>query len=176
MDREGYAVLIPNTIDRVNPRGVRRSQAYARLVDGLVRFAHAQTRGPVFLLGTSQGSIAAMNGAANVVPGAIAGMVLTESVSRMGGSHETVFGADPRDVTAPAPVVANRDDACDVAPLEDAPRIAAATSHSSEVRILAVEGGITKSRKACGALTPHGYYGIEAPVIDQINQWMQAHA
>jgi hypothetical protein len=159
---KGYAVLIPNTIDRVNPRGVRSSQAYARPIDGLVRFAHAQTWGLVFLLGTSQGSIA--------------GMVLTESVSRMGGSHETVFGADPRDATAPALAVANRDDACDIAPPEDAPRIAAAMSHSRDVHILPVADGITKSRKACGALTPHGYYGIEAPVIDQINQWMQAHA
>ncbi|MEI9983941.1 MAG: alpha/beta hydrolase [Aliidongia sp.] len=172
----GYAVLIPDTIDRVNLRGLRSSPAYARLVDRLVGFAHAQAQGPVYLLGTSQGSIAAMNGAAHAAPGAIAGVVLTESVSRMGGSHETVFSADPQDVTAPALVVANRDDACDVAPPEDAPRIAAAMSRSRDVHILPVAGGITKSRKACGSLTPHGYYGIEVPVIDQISQWMRAHA
>jgi hypothetical protein len=173
---KGYAVLIPDTIDRANLRGLRSSPPYARLIDGLVRFAHAQMQGPVFLLGTSEGSIAAMNGAAHDEPGAIAGVVLTESVSRMGVSGETVFSADPQDVTVPALVVANRDDACDVAPPEDAPRIAAAMSHSSDVRILPVAGGITKSRKACGSLTPHGYYGIEAPVIDQISQWMETHA
>jgi MFS family permease len=173
---KGYAVLIPDTIDRANLRGVRSSPAYARLVDNRVRFAHAQIQGPVFLRGTSQGSIAAMNGAAHVAPGAIAGVVLTESVSRMGGSHETVFSADPHYVTAPALVVANRDDACDVASPEDAPRIAAAMSRSRDVRILQVAGVITQSRRACGSLPPHGYYGIEATVIDQISQWMQAHA
>ncbi len=172
----GYAVLIPDTIDRANLRGVRSSPEYGRLVDGLIGFAHTQARGPVFLLGTSQGSIAAMNGAAHAAPGSVAGVVLTESVSRMGGSHETVFSADPQNVTAPALIVANRDDSCDVAPPEDAPRIAAAMIHSRDVRVLPVAGGITKSRKACGSLTPHGYYGIETPVIEQISQWMHAHA
>ena len=173
---KGYAVLIPDTIDRANLRGVRSSPEYARLVDGLVGFAHAQARGPVFLLGTSQGSISAMNGAAHAAPGSVAGVVLTESVSRMGGSHETVFSADPQGVTAPALVVANRDDACDVAPPEDAPRIAAAMTRSRNVSVLQVAGGMTRSRKACGSLTPHGYYGIETQVVDQISRWMQAHA
>jgi hypothetical protein len=172
----GYAVLIPDTIDHANLRGVRSSPGYGRLVDGLIGFAHTQARGPVFLLGTSQGSIAAMNGAAHAAPGSIAGVVLTESVSRMGASGETVFSTDLQDVTAPALVVANRDDACDVAPPEDAPRIAAAMTHSPDVRVLAVAGGITKSIKACGSLTPHGYFGIEMSVVEQISQWMRAHA
>jgi hypothetical protein len=172
----GYAVLILDTIDRANLRGVRSSPAYGRLVDGVVGFTHTQARGPVFLLGTSQGSIAAMNGAAHAPPGSIAGVVLTESVSRIGASGETVFSADPQDVTVPALVVANRDDACDVAPPEDAPRIAVAMTHSPDVRVLAVAGGITRSIKACGSLTPHGYYGIEMPVVEQISQWMRAHA
>jgi hypothetical protein len=172
----GYAVLIPDTIDGANLRGVRSSPEYARLIDGLVEFSHAQARGPVFLLGTSQGSIAAMNGAAHAAPGSVAGVVLTESVSRLGGSHETVFNADPQDVTAPALVVSNQDDACDVAPPEDAPRIAAAMTHSRDVSVLTVAGGFTKSRNACGSLTPHGYYGIEAQVIEKISQWMRAHA
>ncbi len=172
----GYAILIPDTIDHANLRGVRSSPAYADLIGRVVRFAHNQWPGPVFLLGTSQGSIAAMNGAAHATPGSIAGVVLTESVSRMGGSHETVFSASPRDVTAPALIVANRDDTCDVAPPEDAPRIAAAMTRAHDVRVLFLAGGIMKSHRVCGSLTPHGYYGIEAAVIDRIDQWMQSHA
>jgi hypothetical protein len=172
---KGYAVLIPDTIDRANLRGVRSSPQYASLVDGLVGFAHTQAPGPVFLLGTSQGSIAAMNGAAHARPGSLAGVVLTESVSRLGGSQETVFSADPGDVRVPALVVANRDDQCDVAPPQDAPKIAAAMTHSRDVRVLNVAGGIQQSRKACGSLTPHGYFGIETQVVDAISDWMRAH-
>jgi hypothetical protein len=171
--QRGYAVLIPDTVDRANLRGLRSSPRYAALVLDLVRVAHEKATGPVFLLGTSQGSIAAMNGAAHAPSGAIAGVVLTESVSRMGGSGETVFSADPQDVRAPALVVANQDDQCNVAPPEDAPRIAAAMKHSASVRVLSVAGGVQQSRRPCGSLSPHGYFGIEPEVISQIDRWMQ---
>jgi rhodanese-related sulfurtransferase len=170
----GYAVVIPDTIDRANLRGLRSSPAYAALIGRLVAFAHAQARAPVFLIGTSQGAIAAMNGAAHAAPGSIAGVVLSESVSRMGHSGETVFSADPGAVRVPALVVANRDDQCDVAPPEDAPKIAAAMTGSPDVRVLYVAGGIARSAKACGSLSPHGYYGIEGAVIGLIDSWMRA--
>ena len=170
----GYAVLIPDALDHANLRGVRSLPEYAALVADLVAYAHTRASAPVFLLGTSQGSIAAMNGAAHAKPGDIAGVILTESVSRMGGSHETVFDASPADVRVPALVVANHDDACNVAPPEDAPRIAAAMSHSPKVQIEYVSGGISHSHKACGSLTPHGYYGIEQTVVNLIARWMAA--
>jgi pimeloyl-ACP methyl ester carboxylesterase len=172
---KGYTVLIPDTVDRTNLRGLRSSSEYANLVEALIGFAHAQAVAPVFLLGTSQGSIAAMNGAAHAPAGALAGIVLTESVSRMGGSHETVFDAYPADVRVPALVVANRDDRCDVAPPQDAARIAGAMTRSPDVHVLDVAGGVTSSKNDCGSLSPHGYYGIEAKVIDAIGRWLDAH-
>ncbi len=171
----GYSVVIPDTVDRANLRGMRSSLEYAGLVADLVAFAQKNLGGPVFLLGTSQGSIAAMNGAAHAKHGSISGVVLTESVSVMGGSGETVFSADPRDVRVPALVVANRDDRCDVAPPGAAPRIAAALSASPDVYVLHVAGGTSESRKACGSLTPHGYYGIEQDVVSRIVEWLDRH-
>jgi hypothetical protein len=169
----GYAVVIADALDHENMRGLRSSPQYAGVVDALVEFARGKVTGPVFLLGTSQGSIAAMNGAAHARPGQLAGVVLTESVSRLGGSHETVFDADPADVRVSALVVANRDDACDVAPPSDAPKIARSMTKAPDVRVLYVSGGVNRSRKACGSLTPHGYYGIEQSVVTQIADWMQ---
>ncbi len=171
----GYGVLLPDTIDRTNLRGLRSSPAYAQMVGALVDLAHRQAPGPIFLLGTSQGSIAAMNGASHARPGSIAGVVLTESVSVMGGSGETVFDADPRQVRAPTLIVANRDDRCTVAPPGAAPRIAAAMTGSRDVRVLMVSGGVRRSRKDCGSLTPHGYFGIERQVVNAISTWMDMH-
>ncbi|MDE1150166.1 MAG: alpha/beta hydrolase [Azospirillaceae bacterium] len=169
----GYAVLIPDAPGGDNLRGARSTTAFATWVASLASFAHAQSSAPVFLVGTSQGSIAAMNGAAHV--DGLAGVVLTESVSRLGGSHETVFDADPAAVRIPALVVANRDDRCRVAPPEDAPRIATALSNTPDVRVLTVNGGEQRSRDDCGSLTPHGYYGIEIKVIDGIVAWLDVH-
>jgi hypothetical protein len=171
----GYAVIIPDALNHEDLRGLRASSEYAAVVDSLVAFAHTRVSdGPVFLVGTSQGSIAAMNGAAHVQAGQLAGVVLTESVSRLGGSHETVFDADPAGVQVPALVVANRDDACNVAPPVDAPRIASSMTNSPGVRVLYVSGGVSRTSNACEALTPHGYYGIEQQVVAQIVDWMQA--
>lgn len=172
----GYAVLIPDAVDQKNLRGMRSSPVYGRLVDGLAAYARDQAPAPIFLVGTSQGTIAAMNGAAHARAGLIAGLVLTESVSVPGRrSTETVFNADPVGVRVPVLVVANRDDACDVAPPEMAPRIAAAMTHSPSVRVLTVRGGMQRSNTACSSLSPHGYYGIEKEVVGGIVGWLQTH-
>ena len=131
---QGFAVIIPDALEGQNMRGLRSSAAYAQVVVALVDFAHAQTPGPVFLVGTSQGSIAAMNGAAYLLAPALAGVVLTESVSRKSKSGETVFDASPGQVTVPALIVANKDSACRVAPAEDAPLIAAALTRAPEAK------------------------------------------
>ena len=171
----GYALVIPDAAGTDDLRGRRSSPRYADIVRALVTFARSQNRKPVFLLGTSQGSIAAMNGAAHMRDGEIAGLVLTESVSRLGGSGETVFDAHPADVNVPALVVANRDDACFVAPPGDAPRIAAGMAHSPDAQVLFVSGGALKSRD-CGSLSPHGYYGIEEKVVSAVGSWLGAHS
>jgi len=173
--RRGFTVLIPDTIGHANLRGIRSSPGYASVVNDLVKLAHRQVNGPVFLLGTSQGSIAAVNAAAHATAGTIAGVVLTESVSVMGGSGETVFSASPELVRAPALIVANRDDQCNVAPPEAASQIARAMTMSRDVQVLMVTGGSNRSAKNCGSLTPHGYYGIEDQVIAKISRWMDAH-
>jgi hypothetical protein len=174
----GYAVLIPDTIEHANLRGQRSAPRYAQVVTDLITYARSSLAPPavlpVFLLGASQGSIAAMNGAAHATPGTLAGVVLTESVSMVGGSHETVFDAAPDRVGVPALVVANTDDRCDVAPPSMAPRIAAAMTNSPNVEVKTISGGETKSATACGSRTPHGYYGIEDRVVDLIARWMDA--
>ena len=171
----GYAVLIPDAIGGAGLRGRRSSPAYAAVVASLVALARRQSGGPVFLLGTSQGAIAAMNGAAHAEPGTLAGVVLTESVAVLGGSRETVFDADPAGVRVPALVVANTDDRCDVAPPSAAPKIAAAMSHAPSAEVLTVTGGSARSPTPCGSLTPHGYDGIEGHVVDAISRWMRSH-
>jgi hypothetical protein len=171
----GYAVLIPDTIDRSNLRGLRSSPEYAAVVASLIGFAHNQVSGPVFLLGTSQGAIAAMNGASHASPGSLSGVILSESVSVIGGSHETVFDGDPQNVRVPALVLANEDDRCDVAPPAMAPKIASAMTNSPDVKIEMLSGGITNSSQDCSSLGPHGYYGIEEKAVGIIDNWIKSH-
>jgi pimeloyl-ACP methyl ester carboxylesterase len=173
--KRGYAVIIPDAPGGRNMRGERSSPEFADLVRDLVRFAHSKVAGPVFLLGTSQGTIAAMNGASQLSKGQITGVVLTESVSRPGRkSRETVFDAAPDRVAVPVLVVANRDSRCRVAPASDARRVADAMTHSPEVKVLYLRGGELRSTD-CGSQSPHGYWGIEDAVVDAIATWLDTH-
>ena len=177
----GYAVLIPDAVGGADLRGVRSFQAYGVLVGRMVEYARRLASAPVVLLGTSQGTIAATNGAASVAhdadPAVLAALVLTETVSRAGRlSAETVFDAHPSLVRVPTLIVANQDDACDVAPPQAAERIAAAFTTAPRVDVAKVSGGIRRSDQACGSRSPHGYDGIAGRVVDLIDTWLSGLA
>jgi len=172
---KGYGVMIVDAIDGRSLRGQRSTAAYAAVTRHILAYAKEVADGrPVWVMGTSQGSIAAMNAAAHADAGALAGLVLTESVSVLGGSHETVFSAHPAAVTIPALVVANRADRCKVAPPDMGDAIVRSMT-GTRARLQMVDGGIAQSRDECASLTPHGYDGIESSVVDDIANWM-AHA
>ncbi|WP_200945800.1 alpha/beta hydrolase [Burkholderia sp. Leaf177] len=168
----GYGVLLIDALDHQSMRGQRSSAAYAEVIAKVIAYARETTRAPLWVLGTSQGSIAAMNAASHAGQNEIAGLILTESVSILGGSHETVFDAHPGNVRVPSLIVANRDDQCKVAPPSMANAIAQSI-HDAPVAILRVSGGVQRSQDDCGSLSPHGYYGIEEKVVDGIVDWMQ---
>ncbi len=116
-----------------------------------------------------------MNGAAHASPGSLSGVILSESVSVIGGSHETVFDANPQNVRVPALVLANNDDLCGVAPPTMAPTIASAMANSPDVKIAMLSGGIANSSRDCSSLSPHGYYGIEEKAVSVIDNWIKNH-
>ncbi|GAB7522323.1 hypothetical protein PBS_13070 [Paraburkholderia sp. 2C] len=169
--QRGYGVVIVDAIDHQSMRGKRSTPEYAAVTQKILAFAHSVSNVPVWVMGTSQGSIAAMNAASHTGHQALAGVMLTESVSVLGKSHETVFDASPQDVRVPALVVANRDDRCSVAPPSKANEIADAMRNAPSA-VLFVEGGIAKSSNACSSRSPHGYWGIDEKVVDDIDKWM----
>ena len=184
----GYAVIITDTLTHNSPqtqtslrahttlRGTRSSPAYGELVVSLARYARTQHAGPVFLVGTSQGTIAATNGAARASAGLIAGLVLTETVALPGHlSTETVFDAYPQNVRVPVLIIANQEDACPVASPRMATQIAQAMTHAPEVRLLSVSGGPEHATKPCSSRSAHGYEGMETSVSCMILSWLQAH-
>lgn len=169
----GFALVIVDAVDGQNLRGARASPAYKRIVSAIAALARKETGRPVFLMGTSQGTIAAMNGAAGAED--IAGLVLTESVSRLGASGETVFSADPAVVTAPTLIIANAADTCPVTPPADAARIAESLTHARTVKVVTVSGGTGGGAgRACKSLSPHGYRGMEDEVVTIIAGWIDA--
>ncbi len=152
--------------------GQRHTPAYAQTIGRAIDALRARTGAPIWLIGTSQGAIAAANGAAHL-PGRVAGVVLTSSVAGRSASGETVFDSDLGAVAVPALIIANRGDTCASAGPGFAPQILAALAHAPKKEIIYVESQQLQS-PPCEALSPHGYLGIEGDVVQRIAGWIRA--
>jgi hypothetical protein len=125
---------------------------------------------PVFLIGTSRGTISAAALGARLGPGA-AGAILTSMMFRQA----------PRKSKEPGPGLSNFDfatikipilfahhvsDQCEVTPYSDAARL------SDKYPLITVYGGAPPQSGPCDALSAHGYLGKEAETVEQIVNWM----
>ncbi len=128
------------------------------------RFAQA----PVFLVGTSRGTVSAAALAASL--GArIRGVALTSAVTvaDRGGPGLSAFDFSTIDV--PVLVVHHRDDGCRSSPYSGAARLA------KRFPLVSVGGGDPQQSDACEPQSPHGYLGRDAAVMGAIRDWMLGH-
>ena len=146
----------------------RASAEHATDIGAVVELAKSHAPAPVWLIGTSRGSVSAANGAA-ALGKRIGGVVLTSSVWAQG------MAAIPLEkIVVPVLVVHNRDDGCHESPFSGADSAMARMTGAPARQFLAVSGGISRS-DACHALSPHGYLGIEAQVMAPMADWIRAH-
>jgi hypothetical protein len=152
--------------------GQRAQPGYATALGAAVDFARSRANLPVWLVGTSMGSIAAVNGAARL-GGKVSGIVLTSSVTQPNRSGETVFSAGPNSVAVPALVIGNTGDTCRSSPPGDAQNLANAMATSPRKQVIFVASSAIQG-DPCEALSPHGYLGIEGSVVRQMASWIGA--
>jgi pimeloyl-ACP methyl ester carboxylesterase len=169
---KGFAVAILGPPNGISLLGQRHTPAYADAISRAVDFARTRANAPLWLVGTSQGSTAAANGAAHLGH-KVAGVVLTSSVTRQNNSGESVFDSEPGAIVVPALIVANQGDTCPSTPAADATTIAAALSRSPRKEVIYVQSDQTLSLP-CEGMSPHGYFGIEAEVVQRISDWIRA--
>lgn len=134
---------------------------------------------PVWLIGTSKGTISAANVAVRLPKGKGAdGLVLTSTITRPAGRNsgpggqQTVFDFDLDSVTIPTLIVGHRADACFVTPFADAESLRGKFTKAPRTGLLGFSGGSTPESSDCEALAAHGYFGIEREVVDAIADWI----
>lgn len=124
---------------------------------------------PVWLVGTSRGTISAASVAARLGLAQVAGLVLTSTV------WPDVLRLAPLDrIAVPTLLLHNRDDACRESPPGSTEAGLAALSHAPVRQVIMVSGGLSRSTP-CEALSPHGYYGIEDRAVAPIVEWIMSH-
>jgi pimeloyl-ACP methyl ester carboxylesterase len=155
----------------------RSTAAHAQDVQAVIEALRRLSPAPVWLVGTSMGSVSAANAAGRLAgtPAAPDGLVLTSSVTRSGRrERESLSDVRLGAVTAPTLIVHHKDDACPVTPYRDAAALPRELKASARVALLTIEGGDPAQSGACEPLSAHGFFGLDAGVIEHIARWMGA--
>jgi len=173
---EGFLVAVPDvpSDQAAGLGGFRLSAEHARDIAEIVGWLRTQGPAPIWLVGTSRGTLSAALGAA-LAPG-VHGLVLTSAVTRNAPAEPgTVFSVGLDRITVPTLVVNHRDDGCFVAVPDDAPRVLDALTHAPVKGAALYDGGAPARSGPCDALSPHGYFGIEPKVVTGIADWIKRH-
>lgn len=126
--------------------------------------------GPVWLVGTSRGTVSA-TAAAIRLQAQIAGLVLSSSVVS-GHKAGAVPGQDLAAIRVPVLVLHHARDACPVCRPAEVPAILKGLTHAPVKKLMMVDDGAGPTGEACAALHWHGYIGMEREAVDLITGWI----
>jgi len=151
---------------------VRVGDLHAADNDAVFQAIQAKSPLPLWLVGTSMGTISAAAAAIRGTRGQIAGVVLTSSVTgyKMAGA---VPRQDLSKIKVPTLVVHHARDGCRVCTPYEAKAIPAALKNAPMKALLLIQEGAGETGDPCEALHFHGYIGAEQSVVDQIARWIQ---
>jgi pimeloyl-ACP methyl ester carboxylesterase len=176
--REGFLVGILDTPSD-HPRGMwnfRTTKEHAADVKQAIAAMREIAKVPVWLVGTSMGTLSAANGAARITEGGPDGIVLTSSVTGTSKvSYETVLHGRLEDIRVPTLVVHHKADTCQASPYSGAESIMKALKRAPVKELMTFEGGSPPISPPCEAKAAHGYLGLEPQVVSAIGAWIRAH-
>jgi len=171
--KAGFNVALmgnPRDMPRMLP-AFRQSPEHFNDVRSVVEDIRSRSDVPVWLVGTSQGTISAA--AAGIALGAaIEGVVLTASLT--GQQHGGSVSDLPLDqLRVPVLVHQHAKDSCKLTPPYLAERLMGKLTAARVKKYMLVDGGKNPTGDPCQALHYHGYIGMEAEAVAQIASWIQ---
>ena len=156
----------------------RTSADHAADIRAVIAALRRHSSGPVFLIGTSRGTISAAGIAAHLAPGELGGIVLTATVTRYNRARDKdrVQSVKLEKIRVPVLLAHHQDDACYVTLVEDLPALAKEFTGAPRVEIKVYRGGGNYRGSECGARAAHGFRGIEKRVVRELAAWIHTIA
>ena len=172
----GFLVAVVDAPSDRGDRGLaqfRTSAAHAQDIAAVIAELRRLAGKPVWLVGTSMGTLSAANAAARI-PEAADGLVLTSSVTRRSKSNpDTLMDVDLAEIRLPTLFAHHKNDACKVTPYVDIPGAMRQLKRAPKVELLSFNGGSIPRSGPCDPLSAHGFLGIELEVVDAIAGWIK---
>ncbi len=162
--------------------GFRVTASHSADLAQLIADLRRRTGAAVWLVGTSRGSISAVNAASQLAgPAAIDGLVLTSALmsghngGRKSWLAQTVFDLPLEAIRVPVLVVGHEGDGCPRSPPRLMGQITARTNAERE-QVVTVTGGSIRTGPgvdACEGRAPHGFVDQEAEVVAGIARFIR---
>lgn len=153
--------------------GLRLSATHAAELQGFINAAANRWGKPVWVVGTSAGSISTVTaGGFQPALAGLRGVVLTSPVTVLSSVNQATFNLYASRITLPTMVVWHRDDHCSASPpAGSAVLFNTIPSAGRAYRIF--EHGHSVATDPCGAFSEHGYAGIEEEVVKAIAEFVR---
>ena len=137
----------------------------------VVAFLKKDTGVPVWIVGTSMGTISATAVATIVGKEEVSGIVLTSSITqkRIGAVPEQNLEA----IRLPVLVVHHEFDECKICVPSEVSQIIRGLKNAPIKKDVYVKGGVNPTGNPCEALHRHGFIGMEKEVVDLISAWIK---
>jgi pimeloyl-ACP methyl ester carboxylesterase len=150
----------------------RTSDTHLQDVKAVLEWVKAQDAAPIWVMGTSRGSISTAATLIAIRDPRIAGGVLTSSVVGMRKP-----GALPRQdlaqIGVPMLVYHHEQDGCDICKPHEVPAVLKSLKNSPVRKLMMVSGGANPTGSVCEGLHWHGFIGMEPQAVSDISGWIR---
>lgn len=137
-----------------------------------IAFLKTKTNAPIYVVGTSRGTISAAHLLIHESDPAIAGGVFSASVT-----SQKKIGALPtqdlQKIKVPVLVFHHSNDQCDVTRPHEVPRMLSQFKNAPMKKLLMVSGGSDASGNPCEPMHHHGFVGMESEAVHLIADWIR---
>lgn len=162
-------VYRPNDLNRLE-YSYRVSPAHVAEVTSALAYAQEKFAKPVWLVGTSRGTVSAVATAIALGETRVQGLVLTSSVtSKMTGAVGTQNIAS---LKMPVLLVHHQNDACNVCVPYEAERLVPQLKSAPVKKWILIEGGSDPQGEPCEAKHWHGFINYEKETVQRITDWI----
>jgi pimeloyl-ACP methyl ester carboxylesterase len=150
----------------------RISATHVQELAAVVGHAKQLSDAPVWLVGTSRGTVSGTAATIAWPPGTVQGLVLTSSVTskKVGAIATQAIGK----LAVPTLVVHHKQDACKICLPHEAARITEGLKSAPIKKFIMVEGGSDPVGDPCDALHWHGFIHHEKETVELISNWIQS--
>ncbi|HSD52184.1 MAG TPA: alpha/beta hydrolase [Candidatus Methylomirabilis sp.] len=176
-------VLVDTPSDKPSgmPPAFRISRMHVTDLTAIVQYLKQEYGVPVWVAGTSRGTISAARMLVDSPP-ELAGGILTASIVQSDEkwsifkSHPDVILNMPLGRTLlPVLVVHHKNDGCAECPPQKAERLKGKFQNSKQFVFMWIEGGSPDKSGPCEGLAAHGFYGKEDRVLDTMAEFIKAN-